>query len=221
MAWEEANEQLLKSRFSTPKLADNYRKITHINGAHSVYEMIGQQIGFLDRIRRYLVVYLPLADDSPARTARSMPGTKVFVVHGHDGELKYQVAEFLEQVTGARPVIFHEQPDSGRTIIEKFEDLAADAGFAVVLLTADDEGRAKRGTAALSSRARQNVVLELGFFIGKLGRDRVAVLYAAGVELPSDLRGVLYKPVLGNWHTELARELQAAGIPVNLGGLSR
>jgi predicted nucleotide-binding protein len=112
----------------------------------------------------------------------------------------------------------HEQPDSGRTIIEKFEDHASEAGFAVVLLTADDVGRARDETT-LNPRARQNVVLELGFFIGRLGRGRVVALHEAGVELPSDLSGVLYKPLAGNWHTALAGELRAAKIEVDLGKL--
>jgi predicted nucleotide-binding protein len=145
-------------------------------------------------------------------------GTKVFVVHGHDGEIKLEVAELLQRITGKRPVILHEQADSGRTIIEKFEDHASEAGFAVVLLTADDVGKAK-GAATLNTRARQNVVLELGFFFGKLGRSRVVALYEEGVELPSDIKGVLYKSLAGNWHTELARELRAAGIEIDLSKL--
>ena len=129
-----------------------------------------------------------------------------------------EVAEFLEQVTEKRPIILHEQADSGRTIIEKFEAHASDAGFAVILLTADDVGKAKDGTRE-SARARQNVILEFGFFIGRLGRSRVVALYEHGVELPSDILGVLYKPLAGNWHTELARELQVAGIPADLSKL--
>jgi predicted nucleotide-binding protein len=145
-------------------------------------------------------------------------GSRIFVVHGHDGDVKLQVAEFLEQVTGDRPIILHEQPDSGRTIIEKFEGHASEAGFAVILLTADDVGKAK-DASSLNARSRQNVVLEFGFFIGRLGRGRVVALYEHGVELPSDIAGVLYKPLAGNWHTELARELRAAGIAVDLSKL--
>ena len=100
-------------------------------------------------------------------------------------------------------------------VIEKFEDHASEVGFAVVLLTADDVGSAK-GAASQNPRARQNVVLEFGFFIAKLGRNRVVALYESDVELPSDLNGVLYKPLAGNWHTALAKELLAAGIEVDL-----
>lgn len=121
-----------------------------------------------------------------------------------------KVLEFLEKTTGERPVVLHEQPDSGRTIIEKFEAIAAEAGFAVVLLTADDLGRAKDASTD-NRRARQNVVLELGFFIGRLGRSRVVALYEEGVELPSDLSGLLYTSLAGNWHTSLAVELRSSG----------
>ena len=145
-------------------------------------------------------------------------GTKVFMIHGYDGDAKLQVAEYLEQVTGESPVILHEQADAGQTIIEKFEAHASEAGFAVVLLTADDLGKAK-GATDLWPRARQDVVLEFGFFIGRLGRSRVVALYETGVELPSDLNGVLYKPLTGNWHAELATELRAAGIDADLGKL--
>jgi predicted nucleotide-binding protein len=154
-------------------------------------------------------------DELSASSTQASRGRRAFVVHGHDGDVKYQVAGFLEKITGERPVILHEQVDSGRTIIEKFEDYASEAGFAVVLLTADDRGRASNENK-LRPRARQNVVFELGFFLGRLGRDRVVALYQPGVELPSDLSGVLYKPLTGNWHTELARELRAAGINVDL-----
>jgi predicted nucleotide-binding protein len=100
-------------------------------------------------------------------------------------------------------VIPHEQADSGRTIIEKFEEHASDAGFAIVLPTADDLGKAKDATR-LNPRARQNVVLEFGYFMAKLGRGRVVALHEAGVELPSDATGVLYKSLAGtgtqSWH---------------------
>jgi predicted nucleotide-binding protein len=89
-----------------------------------------------------------------------------------------------------------------------------------VLLTADDVGRAEKETN-FNPRTRQNVVFELGFFIGSFGRGRVVALHEAGVELPSDLHGVLYKPLTGNWKTELAGELHAAQIDVDLGGLIR
>jgi predicted nucleotide-binding protein len=147
---------------------------------------------------------------------------KVFIVHGHDDALKNAVARFLSRV-GLSPVILHELPNRGRTIIEKFID-HSDVGFAIVLLTADDKG----GLAAASSdefgfRARQNVVMELGFFLGRLGRDRVAAIYDERVEMPSDYRGVLFLPYdrAGMWQHLLVKEIKAAGIPVDANRLYR
>ena len=145
----------------------------------------------------------------------AVPGTKVFLVHGQDGDTKQQVATFLEGILGERPVILHEQPNRGRTLIEKFEDHAAEVGFAVVLLTSDDVGAAKEERTH-NPRARQNVVFEHGFFVAKLGRGRVVAIHEEGVELPSDLDGVLYQPLDGDWQMGLARELEGAGFSVDL-----
>jgi predicted nucleotide-binding protein len=155
----------------------------------------------------------------PLESEQAMPielnSRKVFLVHGHDEAVKLAVARFLEKL-GLEPVILHEQPNKGQTVIEKFE-ANSDVGFAVVLLTPDDEGRAATGKD-LRPRARQNVILELGYFIGKLCRPRVCALYKEGVELPSDIHGVIYVPYdgAGGWRLELARELKAAGIDVDL-----
>jgi predicted nucleotide-binding protein len=114
-------------------------------------------------------------------------------------------------------VILHDQADQGRTIIEKFEDHAAEAVFAVVVLTRDDIGVLATDDRELQPRARQNVVFELGFFFGALGRNRVVILFEEGVELPSDLGGLLYIPLddRGAWKVTLARELKAASIEVD------
>jgi predicted nucleotide-binding protein len=140
----------------------------------------------------------------------------IFVVHGHAGETRETVARFLQSL-GTNPVILHEQPNSGQTIIEKFERHGSAAGFAVVLLTGDDEGRNRRD-GELQPRARQNVVLELGFFYGTLGRDHTAILYEPGVELPSDLGGLLYIDLDAQeaWKLKLAKELREAGFNIDL-----
>jgi predicted nucleotide-binding protein len=153
------------------------------------------------------------SEPSEVEVAAEGGGDTVFIVHGHDEAAKHEVARFLERVKGPQVVLLEEQPDRGRTIIEKFEEHAAAAGYAVVLLTGDDEGR-KRGAAELRPRARQNVILELGFFIGKLGRSRVAMLYEEGVERPSDIDGVLVLPLdrAGAWKRRLASEMIAAGV---------
>ena len=139
---------------------------------------------------------------------------KVFIVHGHNNELKQEVARTLEKLK-LEPIILHEQANEGQTVIEKFEK-HADVNFAIVLLTKDDLGKVK-SAEELTPRARQNVILELGYFIGKLGRKHVVPLYENGVELPSDLNGVVYvaADAGGNWKFTLVRELKAVNYDVD------
>jgi predicted nucleotide-binding protein len=141
--------------------------------------------------------------------------TDVFIVHGHNNEIKINVARTLEKL-GLNPIILHEQPNSGKTIVEKFE-ANSDVGFAIILLTDDDFGTFKKGEN-VNPRARQNVILELGYFIGKLGRSRVCPLYTKGVELPSDLYGLLYIEIDNSeyWKFSMAKELKAAGYDIDI-----
>lgn len=141
---------------------------------------------------------------------------RVFVVHGHDDGAKEAVARYLTKLE-LDPVVLHEQPNRGQTVIEKVE-AHSDVAFAVVLFTADDVGYPAGKTGDAKARARQNVVLELGFFMAALGRDRVCVLYKSGVEIPSDYAGVLYHQMddAGAWRFLLAREIKAAGLDVDL-----
>jgi predicted nucleotide-binding protein len=140
-------------------------------------------------------------------------------VHGHDQAAKETVARFIERI-GLDCTILHEQPNSGQTIIEKFES-HSDVAFAVVLLTPDDEGFPKSDPSHRCGRARQNVILELGYFIGKLGRRSVAALVVSDIEIPSDFQGVLYIPMdsAGTWRTKLAQEFVRAGLKIDLAGL--
>ena len=137
---------------------------------------------------------------------------KVFIVHGHDETSRETVARFLEKI-GFEVVILHEQANKGRALITKFNEEAAGIGFAVVLMTPDDMGGAKGREA--KPRARQNVIFELGFFIGKLGPGRVAAIIAGDVELPSDYEGVVYIRLDADWRAQLARELQAASYEID------
>lgn len=144
-------------------------------------------------------------------------GQDVFIVHGHDQGTKETAARFIERL-GLNAIVLHEQPNEGRTIIEKFVDYS-NVGFAVVLLTADDRGGPHSvEPGSYQFRARQNVIFELGYFLGRLGRKRVCVLYREGVQIPSDYQGVLFIPLDdgGAWKLPLAREIKAAGIEVDL-----
>lgn len=145
-----------------------------------------------------------------AAAVNSELSRKVFVVHGHDEGPREAVARFLQQL-GLTPVILHDQPNRGRTIISKFSEEASDVGFAVVLITPDDAP----GTANGLNRARQNVIFELGFFLGKLGPSHVAAIVKDHVETPSDYDGIIYIPY-ADWKLPLARELKAAGYSIDL-----
>ncbi len=158
-----------------------------------------------------------LADTSSTQSIEA--NKKVFVVHGHDDEMKQAVARTLTTL-GLEPVILHEQVNKNRTIIEKFEAYANSASFAVVLLSPDDMAYPKSKPENPHPRARQNVILELGFFLGKLGRDRVFALLreTTDFERPSDYDGIIYTPYdgdSGGWRLNLAAELKAAGYDVD------
>jgi predicted nucleotide-binding protein len=153
-----------------------------------------------------------IADQEKSDQPTSAPSkNKVFVVHGHDETALQGVARFLEQL-GLEAIVLREQPDQGRATIEKFEHYAARVGFAVVLLTPDDIGTSS--VTASAARARQNVIFELGYFSGKLGRGRACLLRKGDVEIPSDLYGVIYTDLdaTGGWKIKLVQELKAAGL---------
>jgi predicted nucleotide-binding protein len=144
--------------------------------------------------------------------APASPSRKVFLVHGRDNEAKSEVARFLDRI-GLEAIILHERANAGRHLLTKFQEEAGDVGFAVILITPDDAcsgpGEPQR------SRPRQNVVFELGFFIGKFGTARVAALVKGEVERPSDFDGVGYITMDqgGGWKSALARELEGAKMP--------
>ena len=140
---------------------------------------------------------------------------KVFLAHGRDRGARETVARFLEKL-GLVPVVLAEIPGMGRTIIEKFE-AHSHVRFAVVLLTPDDSGSLQGGDREARPRARQNVIFELGFFVGRLGRGAVCALTAGEVEIPSDYAGVEYIEFDDGdgWKGKLGRELETAGLAVD------
>jgi predicted nucleotide-binding protein len=150
------------------------------------------------------------SSNSQFMQSESINSSNVFIVHGHDDYMKVSVSNFVRKV-GLNPVILHERPDGGRTIIEKFQD-NSDVAYAIVLYSPDDEMKSGK------MRARQNVMLEHGFFISKLGRNRVVGLVreADNIEYPSDLQGILYKPFDANWELAVAKEMQHSGLDIDL-----
>jgi len=124
----------------------------------------------------------------------------VFIVHGHNNALKLELKNYLQNVIGLpEPIILHEQPGMGKTIIEKFEEYAFRSNLAFILLTPDDQMSVGNEDESELRRARQNVILEMGFFLGVLGREtgRVILLYSGPLDLPSDLSGIAYIDVSG------------------------
>lgn len=143
---------------------------------------------------------------------------KIFIVHGHDEEMKQAIARTLEKID-FDPIILHEKPNKGNTLIEKFTDYA-DVAFAIVLLSPDDVGYERNEKPETATfRSRQNVIFELGYFIGKLGRDRVLALYRKedNFDMPNDYSGVLYVPYepSGRWQYDILKELKACGYEID------
>jgi Predicted nucleotide-binding protein containing TIR-like domain len=161
-------------------------------------------IPFTREFKRYV-----LSRGKPAERLVVPGSNKVFIVHGHDEAALHGLARFLEKL-GLKAIVLAEQPNKGRTVIEKFEGSAGEVGFAVVLMTPDDVGGAAGQDQSM--RARQNVLFELGYFSGKLGRGRVCLLRKGAVEVPSGLFGVIYTDMdeAGAWREKLVHELKAA-----------
>lgn len=151
--------------------------------------------------------------------------TDIFLVHGHDERNLYKIERLVRRLTGVEPTILNDQVNQGQTLIEKFESNAQPAAYAIVLMTPDDVGRAKRTPEnrpggvgpdlALDERARENVVFELGYFYGKLGRKNVCVL-DFGISQPGDIKGVVYIANDNELQLKLAGELKAAGFKISI-----
>lgn len=158
-----------------------------------------------------------VASAAPSGTllsADSSENPQVFIVHGHDDVIKYEVAAAVREL-GCSPVILHEQVGASLTIIEKIERYT-DVQFAVVLYTPCDIGGSRAlDQLSLKPRARQNVIFEHGYLIAKLGRGKVMAFLSGNVEPPSDISGIVYTPLDSafKWKTDLKKELVAAVLP--------
>lgn len=224
--WNSFNTELLRRIFDSPEVSEEYSAfygsviLMDPSFSHKVknyHKDVQDKINRLESIKERLSLYeKPSKPFTTEKQKTTAVGNKVFIVHGRDEGIKQTTARFLEKL-GLKPLILHEQPNKGQTIIEKFEDYSSVA-YAVVLLTPDDLGKQNPDSSALSPRARQNVVFELGFFLGKLGRERVCSLYKEGIEIPSNYGGVAYIPFdeAGAWKLSLARELKEAGLDIDL-----
>jgi predicted nucleotide-binding protein len=226
--WIAQGETMLRAMARTPGPAIDFRRaaargqIATDRGWEADLEMatvlVSTGVATLDR-------YIAQLDDAPDENgAKARPAPEshtIFLVHGSNNEIKSDVARVLEKTADRRykVTILHEQPNKGQALIEKFEREAKAAACAVVILSADDTGGQKTAKASskLKSRARQNVVFELGYFYGYLGRRNVVALYERGVELPSDMQGIAYIEVSkdGGWRADLVKELRDAGLELD------
>jgi predicted nucleotide-binding protein len=233
--WRAVTETALRRIYTTEQLAVEFR-----SASGHIFRRIGQSddetfeyqrdviakgvnilLGFVDALE-----YVEAPDDAEPITVVEAEAKAysrdVFVVHGRDEGMRESVARILERL-GFGAIILADQPNQGATIIEKFERNAINVGFAVVLMSPDDYGRNPEDAdfPGEPNRARQNVVLELGYFMGALGRPRVVALYKRGTELPSDIHGLAYVPFDegGAWKFKLAQELAAADYDVDFNRL--
>lgn len=234
--WSQNNKELLSKLFDTPSTAKEYGAFSHYTHVSLDTSEINREkhkhVQFMINIEAYRVwvgnhinhlnniLTQYGINDMPLDTSEQIFGDKIFIVHGHDEAAKQKMARFVESLE-LPPIILDEQPSRGQTIIDKFEEYAVEAGFAIVLLTSDDVGAIKEKLDNPEPRARQNVILELGYFLCGLGRERVRILYEEGVELPSDIYGLSYVQMdrHGGWKLEMAKEMASVGIPIDLNKL--
>lgn len=228
--WRDFNKEWLRRAVTTNELAEEFGRSVRMMyslGPSSLREDIddfrsdiGTHLRRLNSIRERLPLLQGAGGEvTAAEASASLDLRRVFVVHGHDLGAVDRVVRLLRELD-LEAVVLRDQPNQGRTIIEKFE-AHSDVSYAIVLMTGDDEGKRSGSGDDPQLRARQNVVLELGFFVGRLSRRRVAALVEQNVEVPSDIDGVLYIPfgTDDTWRLLLAKEMRSAGLNVDLNKL--
>lgn len=219
--WYDAAVRFLGKHFE--KSDTSYKQILDIDAGGNGYVLHSEFNRICSKVHLLMdkVISVGNANNVTIQKNSSSLSNKIFIVHGHDNEMKESVARLISSM-GLEPIILSEQPDKGRTIIEKFED-EANVDFAIVLMSDNDDYGAEIGKEDTKPRARQNVILELGYFIGKLGRkNHVCVLKKDNVEVPSDILGIVYKqydPSNDSWKFALGKELRAAGYDVDLNSI--
>lgn len=155
--------------------------------------------------------------------ALPMQNRKVFVVYGHDNNARTQLEAMLRR-WDLEPLILDQLISSGQTIIEKLEEYTQQVNFGIVLATPDDMGYPKNDETKKQYRVRQNVVLELGMLLARVGREKVAILLSQSEEMekPSDIDGLIYIPFKGNVEetkVSLAKEMNRNGYTLDISKL--
>ncbi len=233
--WTDYNMELLKQSFNIPlneyqhsyKSAGNYLRIRTItagsrpNPRQVLSRFVSQvqaKIDNLIKLKNKIDLLKSEVVESNVEVATSidLDMSQVFIVHGHDEEAKTKTARFVEKL-GFEAIILHEKASSSKTIIEKIEEYS-NVGFGIILYTPCDIGGKQIDEPELKSRARQNVVFEHGFLIGKIGRSNVCVLVKGDVEIPNDISGVVYVQMdnAEAWKYTIAKEMKAIGYTVDM-----
>lgn len=222
ISWKTRAERFLRTHYG-----ENSKEVLDFRNTHfslMIYTFNETESDYIEACKSGLVeskavfeVYLEelkendVTPDNEATQDNSISKSKVFVVHGHDEALKQEVARIVEK-QGLEAIILSEQANHGKTIIEKFEE-NTDVGAAICLFTGDDYGKAK-DVEDDNLRARQNVVFEAGYFMGKLGRENVILIANPEIELPSDLQGVVYTNDK-SWQIDVLKELREIGYTID------
>lgn len=229
MNWSDYNLELLKQSFDIPENeykneyydAGEYKGIiTKDSDLILMYcEIITRYNDCLIRLLNKVEILRVQTSEKKIVNRNLNSKNEVFIVHGHDETAKTKAARFIEKL-GFKPIILHEQASGSKTVIEKIETYT-NVGFGIVLYTPCDVGAKNTENHQLKNRARQNVVFEHGFLIGKIGRENVCALVKGEIETPNDISGVVYVKMDDEdaWHLKLARELRNSGYEVDMNKL--
>lgn len=234
--WDDFNKEIYQSSFEIPNSTYFHEYEAQIWDHFYTHDIVADYKKQIQRqitqmqsdINKIALIECSAAEpkQSNRETIEEKPLSKnIFIVHGHNEEMKQTVARIVTKL-GLSPIILHEQPNDGKTIIEKFESNAESINFAIILLSADDLAASVRDISEvkdeevhqhLEKRARQNVVFEMGYFAGKLGRSNVFFLLQEGVSKPGDLDGIVYTAydAAHAWRFELVKELKSVGYKVS------
>lgn len=206
-----------------PKIRAEHKasSVAFIGGPSYTYQAIGRATDVTDDFIEGAIGYKKALTNTKNHGSEDQAAnpSRVFIVHGHDESAQNKAARFVEKL-GFEAIILHEKASSGRTIIEKIEHYS-DVGFAIVLYTPDDVGNLKSEAENLNVRARQNVVFEHGYLIGRLGRENVSALVDGKLELPNDISGVIYISIDEGaaWQLQLAKEMKQSGYKIDMNKL--
>jgi len=215
------SERTIESFIPQIRAENQNSSVITIGGPSYTLQAIGRAKDVTDDFIEGAVGYKKALTKSSSNVQKSKSSQpiRVFIVHGHDESTQNKAARFVEKL-GFEAIILHEKASSGRTIIEKIEHYS-DVGFAIVLYTPDDVGNVKSEAENLNVRARQNVVFEHGYLIGRLGRENVSALVDGKLELPNDISGVVYISLDEGaaWQLQLAKEMKQSGYDIDMNKL--